>query len=430
MFGKIVVGIFCVFQWLTVHTVIAAESYPLRDAVECRARNGLPNFFDKAGKGQAVRIAYLGGSITAQEGWRLKTLNWFCEEFPQAEISQINAAIGGTGSDLGVFRLKQDVLDHQPDLLFVEFAVNDGGAPPHRIHQAMEGIVRQTFRANPTTDICFVYTLVGNWTQTLREGKFPRAASAMEAIADYYDIPSVHMGLKVAIMEGEGKLIFKGPLPKTDEEKAAMKGKIVFSPDNVHPYLDTGHELYLQAVVRAMTQIRKVGEVGPHPLSKPFVQDNWEAAKMLPLSKTRLSSNWQQLDPDEHKLAKRFRHRMPEMFYTNQPGETITIRFKGTGLRIYDLLGPDCGQVKVMFDDNPVKVVPRFDAYCTYHRLAMLTVAENIEDTEYTVVLEIHPDQPDKATILARRNQKIDNPRRYDDTAWYVGAILIIGDIR
>ena len=429
MFRKTVIGLFFIVYLFLCHAIVIADEYPLRDAVECRVRNGLPNFFDKARKGQTIRIAYLGGSITAQEGWRPKTLNWFREQFPKAEISQINAAIGGTGSDLGVFRLKHDVLDHQPDLLFVEFAVNDGGAPPHRIHQAMEGIVRQTIRANPSTDICFVYTLVGGWTQTLRDGKFPRAASAMEAIADHYGIPSIHMGLAVAKLEGEGKLIFKGALPKTDEEKAAMNGKIVFSPDNVHPYPDTGHELYLQAIVRAMKHIRKVGKVGPHLLPQPFTKDNWESAKMLPLTKAKLSSGWRKLDPQKNSLAKRFHNRMPEMFYTNKPGETITIQFKGTGLRIYDLLGPDCGQIKVKFDDKKVRIVPRFDAYCTYHRLAMMTIAENVEDTEHKVMLEIHTDQPDKAAILAKRNQKIDNPDRYNDTAWYAGAILIFGDI-
>jgi hypothetical protein len=429
MLKTTVLGLLFVIHALSWRPALCAESYPLRDAVECRVRNGLPNFFDKAGQGRAVRIAYLGGSITAQEGWRPKTLNWFRDQFPRAEISQINAAIGGTGSDLGVFRLTQDVLDHKPDLLFVEFAVNDGGAPPHRIHQAIEGIVRQTIRANPATDICFVYTLVGGWTQTLREGKFPRAASAMEAIADHYGLPSIHMGLAVAIMEGEGKLIFKGALPKTDQEKAALKDKIVFSPDNVHPYPDTGHELYLQAVVRSMNRIREVGKVGPRLLPLPFTADHWEAAKMLPLTRAKLSSYWQRLDPAGHTLARRFHHRIPEMFYTNRPGATMTIRFKGTGLRIYDLLGPDCGQVKVRLDDKPVRLVPRFDAYCTYHRLAMLTVAENVADTEHTVVLEVHPDQPDKAAILAKRNEKIDDPDRYNDTAWYAGAILIIGDI-
>jgi hypothetical protein len=127
-----------------------------------------------------------------------------------------------------------------PDTLFVGFAVNDGGAPPHRIRQAMEGIVRQAYAADAETDICFVYTLVAGWAKTLRDGKFPRAASAMEAVADHYGIPSIHMGLEAAKMEGEGKLIFTADKPKTDTEKATIGGKIIFSPDSVHPYTDTG----------------------------------------------------------------------------------------------------------------------------------------------------------------------------------------------
>jgi hypothetical protein len=85
--------------------------------------------------------------------------------------------------------------------------------------------------------------------------------------------------------------------------------------------------------------------------------------------------------------------------------------------------------VLVKVDDKKGKIVPRFDAYCTYHRLATLTVAENLPEAVHTVNLQLSPDQPDKAKILAKRNQKIGDPRRYDDTAWYVGAILLIGKI-
>lgn len=418
--------------WLFVFgfgCVAWGENYPLRDAREFQVRGGLANFFRKLEAGKEVRVGYLGGSITAQSGWRPKTLKWFQEEFPNAKVSEINAAIGGTGSDLGVFRLEHDVLRHKPDLLFVEFAVNDGGAPPHRIHQAIEGIVRQTYAADSRTDICFVYTLVAGWAKTLRDGKFPRAASAMEAVADHYGIPSIHMGLEAARMEGEGKLIFTAAKPKTDAEKAAIGEKIIFSSDGVHPYTDTGHELYLQAVVRGMEAIRNVGKPKKHVLGKPLVADHWQAAKMLALSKARLSEGWRKLDASGHTLAGRFGNRMPELYFTNDPGESITVRFKGTGLRIYDLLGPDCGQVVVEIDGNKGKVVPRFDAYCTYHRLATLTVAENLPDRLHTVKLEVHPEQPDKAKILAKRNQKIEDPKRYDDTAWYAGAILLIGEI-
>ena len=126
-------------------TVAAPAPYPLRDAVECTPRRGLPNVFARLAAGDTVRIAYLGGSITAQPGWRSKSLAWFRRQFPGAEVNEINAAIGGTGSDLGVFRLEHDVLRHKPHLLFVEFAVNDGGAPPDRIHRSMEGIISRSF---------------------------------------------------------------------------------------------------------------------------------------------------------------------------------------------------------------------------------------------------------------------------------------------
>ncbi len=402
--------------------------FQLSPAAECNPRKTLPNVLSKLEAGGDVRIAYLGGSITAQPGWRPKTLAWFRDQFPKANVSEINAAIGGTGSDLGVFRLQHDVLRHNPDLLFVEFAVNDGGAAPEQIYRCMEGIVRQTWRHDPNTDICFVYTLTGGMLKTLQEGHFPRAASAMERIADHYGIPSIHMGLQVARLEAQGRLIFKGAKPKTDEERAALGDKILFSPDAVHPYPDTGHQLYLESVVRSMALIRKCGEPAPHQLAAPFVADNWEAAKMIPLSRARLSAGWKRLDPRTDRLAKRFGNRLSELWKASRPGESVTFRVRGSVVRIYDLVGPDCGQITVKIDDRPAFIRPRFDAYCTYHRLSHLSVANDLADTTHQITLTIHPEQPDKVAILSRRNQTMDDPARFDDTAWYAGAILILGD--
>ena len=226
-----------------------------------------------------------------------ETLNWFREQFPKAKIAEINAAIGGTGSDLGVFRLKHDVLDHKPDLLFVEFAVNDGKRRRRKSIAVWKGLLRQTWKADPATDICFVYTLAGNMIEDLQQSRFPHAASAMEKVAEHYDIPSIHMGLEVARLEKSGKLIFKGDKPKSEAETAALGNKILFSPDGVHPYPDTGHQLYLEAVTRSFAQIGKVASPGPHLVPAPFVADNWEAAKMIPLSRAKLSSAWHRFDP-------------------------------------------------------------------------------------------------------------------------------------
>ena len=46
------------------------RSEELVSAIECRPRGGLANVVTKLNQGADVRIAYLGGSITAQEGWR------------------------------------------------------------------------------------------------------------------------------------------------------------------------------------------------------------------------------------------------------------------------------------------------------------------------------------------------------------------------
>ena len=409
------------------------QETPLREAVECRARGGLPNVLAKLKSGSEVRIAYLGGSITEQNGWRPKTLDWFRTGFPNANIVEINAAIGGTGSDLGVYRVRHDVLDRKPDLLFVEFAVNDSGAPPDRILKAMEGIVRQTWRANPATDICFVYTLTEGMLGNLEGGRFPRAASTMEQVADHYGIPSIHMGLETARLHQVGKLIFSGPLPKTDAEKAAVSGKIVFSGDGVHPYPETGHQLYLESVVRSMAEIQKRGVGGKHPMPPPLMADNWAQAKMVPLSSAKLSSGWQKLDPAAHPLAQRFQSRMPELWRANKAGESIAFRFKGTSLSIYDLLGPDCGQVSVTLDGKPAVTMPRFDAFSNYHRLATLQVADGLPNTVHTVTLRILSEQPNKLQILHQRreNESIKelDPKVYNDTAWYAGAILLIGDL-
>ena len=409
-------------------TVFLAVPLAGAELAECIPRGGLPHVFAKLSRGDTVRIAYLGGSITAQDGWRPKTLRWFRDQFPAAKVEEINAAIGGTGSDLGVFRLQHDVLAGGPDLVFVEFAVNDGGASPEQIHRCMEGIVRQTWRANPATDICYVYTLAGGMLDTLKAGHLPTSQVAMEQIAEHYHIPSINMGVEVARLEKAGRLVFKGEQPKTDSEKAAMGDRIVFSPDSVHPYPESGHQLYLEAIVRGMGLIRPLDQRGPHALGEPFTTDNLEAAKLLSLDRARLGSGWTKLAAATNRLVRSFGSRLPGLWRANQPGDAIEFRFKGTAVGIYDLLGPDCGQVNVILDGAPAVIRPRFDAYCTYHRLATLMVGQNLSNTTHSVRLTIHPEQPDKAAILRQRNEKIDDPKRFDDRAWYAGGILLVGE--
>ncbi|MFI5382277.1 MAG: SGNH/GDSL hydrolase family protein [Tepidisphaerales bacterium] len=406
-----------------------AAEYPLVDAVECRPRGGTPNVLAKLEAGGEVRVGYIGGSITAQAGWRPQTLELLKKQYPKANVTEINAAIGGTGSDLGVFRHQRDILDHKPDLVFVEFAVNDAGAPPEQIHKCIEGIVRQTWRANPDTDIIFVYTLVDGFVKELSGGKFPRAASAMEAVADHYGIPSIHMGLEVARMATAGKIVMKAD-PKTDEEKAALKDKIIFSSDGVHPHPETGHKLYTAAVERSLALIKPIGKPGAHELIAPLRADNYEKAKLVPLSAATMSAGWAKLDPAKNGQAKGFARFCPELYSATAAGETITVKFTGTYLAFLDLLGPDCGQLEITVDDKAPVKSSRFDAYCTYHRIGSLVAARDLADGPHTVTVKIIADPLDKIAILARNKNIMNDPKRFEGQTWYCGWLMVVGDIR
>ncbi|MFO0905190.1 MAG: GDSL-type esterase/lipase family protein [Pirellulales bacterium] len=409
----------------------AADSGELVPAQECRPRGGVPRFLEKTQRNAGeLRVAYLGGSITAQPGWRLLSLEFLRTQFPGVKFSEVNAAIGGTGSDLGVFRLQQDVLDHQPDLLFVEFAVNDGGAAPDQIVRSMEGIVRQTRRTLPGADVVFVYTITEALVPPLLEGKFPRAASVMERVADHYQIPTIHLGMEVARLAKDGKLAWKAPLPKTDEQRKQLGDVLVFAPDGVHPHVETGHRLYLEAIERSWPAIQTAStSTVDRPLVEPLDSNNYERAQLIPFSRLNPPADFERLDPVADPFGRRWAIRMTSLHRATKPGTTLTFRFRGTHAAIYDLLGPDCGQVIVTLDDRPPRIVPRFDSYCTYHRLATLQIGADLPDAEHTVRIELHPDQPDKAAILATRNNHIDDPARYNGTAFYPGALLVIGDL-
>ena len=89
-------------------------------AQEVRARAGVGHFMEKVKAGKEVTVAYLGGSIIAMNGWRNLTTDWLRATYPQAKFKEIHASIGGTGSNLGVFRVAHDALCHNPAAEFAK----------------------------------------------------------------------------------------------------------------------------------------------------------------------------------------------------------------------------------------------------------------------------------------------------------------------
>ncbi|MBQ3907390.1 MAG: SGNH/GDSL hydrolase family protein [Lachnospiraceae bacterium] len=98
----------------------------------------LKKVMEKMRAGEKVRIGILGGSVTEGAGAGSNDKGYayqFVEEFgktygvnPDEQIIYVNAGLSGTPSVLGLMRYQQDILDplgEAPDLLIIEFAVND-----------------------------------------------------------------------------------------------------------------------------------------------------------------------------------------------------------------------------------------------------------------------------------------------------------------
>ena len=427
------------FASFTADAADTAE--PLRKARECSPREGLPNFLAKAAAGRELKVAYLGGSITAQPGYRVKTLAHLKREFPNSKFEEINAAIGGTGSDLGVFRIEHDVFAGRPDLLFVEFAVNDGGAQPVQIIRAMEGIVRKTWKTFPDCDVCFVYTFTESLFPDMKAGNFNRSASTMEMVAEHYGIPTIHMGLEAVRLESEGKLAMKAPDAKVERVSGdelnknapiavGPDGKIPFSQDGVHPYTDTGHRLYTEAVIRSLPLIRGANSTPKvHALPAPLDPANYQNTVMLPLEKARRTGPWTQL-PADTGLGKSFGTRMGAVWKA-EPDAELSFKFKGSAAKVYDLVGPDCGKIEISVDGKTSTQL-RFDPYCTYSRLATAGIASELNDNAvHEVKVRVLADKFNKENILFEKNRPdfAKSPAKYEPTNWYAGAIFLIGEL-
>jgi len=389
---------------------------------ECQPRDGLPGTAARLARpGDTLRIAYLGGSITqADNGWREQSMTHIAGQYPRNPVTHINAGVGGTGSDLGAFRLAGDVLRHRPHLVFVEFAVNDYKRNPLEVEQSMEGIVRQVRRSLPGADLCFVYTLSLDSKTFVERGQYAPPIAAMEKVAEHYGIPSLHFGPAVSGLEREGKLVFKG------KPADAEPGKIVFTEDGVHP-LKEGHAVYAEVVARRFPDLLRSGRTR-RKLPRPLHANHWENAQTLPIAQPALTGDWERLTPGTDSLVRKHASRMPVVWRSGGAGAALTVRFRGTRIGIYDLVGPPTGRILVQVDGRPAEPRLRFDKYCTFYRLHYFLLDE-LPDGVHTVTFSVDAGRPDKAAILEKA-PGTPLGAEYEPAWWMPAQILLVGKPR
>ena len=141
---------------------VLTPAAPVRAQV---AGGDIPAFFGKLQRSENVTVAAIGGSITqAETGWFSLVTDGLQKQFPLSQVLEVNAGISGTGSDLGAFRLERDVVALNPDLVFVEFAVNDGDADETLQIRNLESIVVRLKNLRPAPAVVFVESASRNGT--------------------------------------------------------------------------------------------------------------------------------------------------------------------------------------------------------------------------------------------------------------------------
>jgi len=135
----------CLFVMFAFQSIVAKPS-PSFSEVDQRAQAG-----------ESLTVAFLGGSLTwgAQATDPLKTSyraivsKDLQARYPEAHFTFVDAAIGGTGSQLAAYRLQRDVLAYEPDLVFLDFTVNDSASqvPTDDRLSSYESLIRRMIQS-------------------------------------------------------------------------------------------------------------------------------------------------------------------------------------------------------------------------------------------------------------------------------------------
>jgi lysophospholipase L1-like esterase len=230
---------------LLASILCALFSLPLAAASKPDRTPGFAKFDARAKKGDILNVVFFGGSLTwgAQAtdpqltSCRALMAQKFQKAYPRAHFRFWDASIGGIGSQLGAFRLERDVLSRKPDLVFLDFTVNDGcyDVPDPDKLASYESLVRRMVLANiPIVEVIFALKkdMPPNVIHRDLDGKHKEIAAA-------YNVPIADTEPVLRKAVDDGKV--------TPDELWPM------FPDETHPG-DKGYALYSEAVWNAYQQ--------------------------------------------------------------------------------------------------------------------------------------------------------------------------------
>lgn len=172
-----------------------------------RARMGLEQSKEKLHRGAPVTLVALGDSLTS--GWMVRKgyLEYLTEmieqAYPSARLTIINRGIPGDTADNGRVRVYSDVIAHKPDLVFIQFALNDAvmGYSPQQFATNMRSILSAIQAACPAEILLITSVCLMSRRENEVANMFYRA---IEDLADSFglSVAKVHDYMQKKIAEG------------------------------------------------------------------------------------------------------------------------------------------------------------------------------------------------------------------------------------
>ena len=182
--------------------------------------------------GEPVTAVFLGGSITQgflasapERCYTARTAAWLKAQLPAADVKFVNAGIGATDSQFGVARADADVLAYQPDVVFVEFSVNDEAREHYQ--ETYEGLVRKLLKSGAA--VVLIHSVRYDDGTNAEEFHLP--------VGRHYGLPCVSMRATLWNKIQQGEL--------TAEE---------ITTDMLHPN-DRGHELMAEGICHLLGKV-------------------------------------------------------------------------------------------------------------------------------------------------------------------------------
>ncbi|MEQ9288192.1 MAG: GDSL-type esterase/lipase family protein [Cyclobacteriaceae bacterium] len=354
------------------------------------SRSGLKNAqitFERLKRG---RVAFLGGSITHNHGWRDSVMWYLKKRFPETDFEFIAAGIPSMGTTPAAFRLHRDILGTGPvDLLFEEAAVNDAtnGRSDTEQVRGMEGIVRNVRQSNPSTDIVIMHFVDPDKMSDYRQGIVPAVIRNHEKVAQHYNIPTINLAKEVT--------------ERIDNKEFTWEDDF----KNLHPS-PFGQQVYARSMITLLENAFS-GHLDPddkitahvqQPKIDPYSYDNGsliEAVSINNTKKWRSEPNW---EPSTKVGTRPNYTNIPMLIGDNNSG-ILTFKFSGESVGIAVAAGPDAGIIEYRLDKGEWKEQDLFTKWSKHLHLPWyFTLSSELPSGEHKLEIRLKEEKNSEST--------------------------------